>query len=450
MTTTTNHYDVLGVHQDASPDDIKKAWRQAAKAAHPDKNQAGDANKRMAAINKAYEVLTDPKKRDTHDEELSNQSKREPRTTNRPDSSDSHYGGPSWRDDARTRAQRSRQHEDARRRAEEYKRRREAEAKRQRETEEAERHAKEEEARRQRENEARRQAEEQRQREEELVASTISSVEAAVERLRVLWKKAAEGREEAKRLAEYEIEAEEKRQALWLSASNEREAGSQSTESDDGEEPQASTLRISKLHLPGWNPLQLISSAGRFVSRQSREDLRQPDRVQHHAEETARRIAWATRKDALRLAEIGRLQEDLDERKAGNYTNQGFESVRKGDFEQALVEFSAAIGITNPTAPLFAARGNVYAAMGRNVAAIHDFTDSLRLTSNAVPVLRLRAEAYLKQREFRLALEDLSASLNLDPMHAESLRQRAEVNAKLGDWRQASLDRDLADKLNTY
>ncbi|KAG6825255.1 hypothetical protein H0H87_009919, partial [Tephrocybe sp. NHM501043] len=52
-----DYYKVLGVSRDADARTIKKAFRSAAKTAHPDK---GGSEAKMAAVNEAYEVLTDP------------------------------------------------------------------------------------------------------------------------------------------------------------------------------------------------------------------------------------------------------------------------------------------------------------------------------------------------------------------------------------------------------
>ncbi len=63
-----DYYDVLGVGRDASPDEIRKAYRQLARQHHPDVNH-GDptADGRIKAINEAYEVLSDPEKRAAYD-----------------------------------------------------------------------------------------------------------------------------------------------------------------------------------------------------------------------------------------------------------------------------------------------------------------------------------------------------------------------------------------------
>jgi len=60
-------YEVLGVCPDATDDQIKTAWRRAAKVTHPD---AGGTSEAFAAARHAWEVLSDPGRRTAYDADL--------------------------------------------------------------------------------------------------------------------------------------------------------------------------------------------------------------------------------------------------------------------------------------------------------------------------------------------------------------------------------------------
>jgi molecular chaperone DnaJ len=63
-----NYYDILGVSKDASPDDIKSAYRRLAKKYHPDVNKEPDAAEKFKEVNEAYECLSDPNKKSNYDQ----------------------------------------------------------------------------------------------------------------------------------------------------------------------------------------------------------------------------------------------------------------------------------------------------------------------------------------------------------------------------------------------
>ena len=64
-----NYYDVLGVQKNASPDDIKQAYRKMSKELHPDKHKGDkDAETKFKDVNEAYEVLSNPQKRQMYDQ----------------------------------------------------------------------------------------------------------------------------------------------------------------------------------------------------------------------------------------------------------------------------------------------------------------------------------------------------------------------------------------------
>ena len=65
----SNYYQILGVSQDASAEDIKRAFRQLAMCYHPDRNPENteEAGEKFKEINEAYEVLGDEHKRWQYD-----------------------------------------------------------------------------------------------------------------------------------------------------------------------------------------------------------------------------------------------------------------------------------------------------------------------------------------------------------------------------------------------
>ena len=61
-------YQALGVNKSASPSDIKKAYYGLAKKYHPDTNKDASAKEKFADIQSAYEILSDPKKKEQFDQ----------------------------------------------------------------------------------------------------------------------------------------------------------------------------------------------------------------------------------------------------------------------------------------------------------------------------------------------------------------------------------------------
>lgn len=63
-----DYYAILGVNKGASDDDLKRAYRKLALKYHPDKNKAAGAEEKFKEIGEAYDVLSDPKKRQIYDQ----------------------------------------------------------------------------------------------------------------------------------------------------------------------------------------------------------------------------------------------------------------------------------------------------------------------------------------------------------------------------------------------
>jgi molecular chaperone DnaJ len=67
MATTRDYYEILGVTRDSSDEDIKRSFRKLAQRWHPDVNTDPDADARFKEVNEAYQILSDPERRQAYD-----------------------------------------------------------------------------------------------------------------------------------------------------------------------------------------------------------------------------------------------------------------------------------------------------------------------------------------------------------------------------------------------
>ena len=65
-----NYYSILGVREDATPRELKSAYRNLMRKWHPDRCRHEDATRRTEEVSFAYSVLSDPESRYNHDIDL--------------------------------------------------------------------------------------------------------------------------------------------------------------------------------------------------------------------------------------------------------------------------------------------------------------------------------------------------------------------------------------------
>jgi molecular chaperone DnaJ len=67
MMSEADYYGLLEIEKTASPEEIKKAYREMALRYHPDLNSGDEAEEQFKKINQAYSVLADPEQRQLYD-----------------------------------------------------------------------------------------------------------------------------------------------------------------------------------------------------------------------------------------------------------------------------------------------------------------------------------------------------------------------------------------------
>lgn len=70
MIPTPDYYTILGLLRDATPEQVKRAYLEAAQRLHPDKNQAPGETEIFLEVQQAYETLSNPKRRKAYDATL--------------------------------------------------------------------------------------------------------------------------------------------------------------------------------------------------------------------------------------------------------------------------------------------------------------------------------------------------------------------------------------------
>jgi molecular chaperone DnaJ len=68
--SNSNHYDTLDVSPQATSTEIKQAYRRLAKRFHPDSQSETADPEKIIQVNAAYEILSDPNRRRSYDQQL--------------------------------------------------------------------------------------------------------------------------------------------------------------------------------------------------------------------------------------------------------------------------------------------------------------------------------------------------------------------------------------------
>jgi tetratricopeptide (TPR) repeat protein len=105
----------------------------------------------------------------------------------------------------------------------------------------------------------------------------------------------------------------------------------------------------------------------------------------------------------------------IDPHNAAAYSNRGFAYYAKGMHDRAIEDYTAALRIDPKDAYAYNNRGGAYYAKGMHDRAIEDYTAALRIDPNLAAVYSNRGAAYYDKGMYDRAIEDFNAALRIDP-----------------------------------
>jgi tetratricopeptide (TPR) repeat protein len=123
----------------------------------------------------------------------------------------------------------------------------------------------------------------------------------------------------------------------------------------------------------------------------------------------------------------------LDPNNALAYANRGDAYRLKGDLERAIADFGEALRL-NPSNPLaYINQGIAYRLKGDYDRAVADYTEALRLDPNNALAYNNRGNAYADKGEHDKAIADYSEALRLDPQYTWAYHNRGNAYADKGE-----------------
>lgn len=155
-----------------------------------------------------------------------------------------------------------------------------------------------------------------------------------------------------------------------------------------------------------------------------------------------------------------------DSSKAEIYFEDGQRFFQQHYYEQALESYNNAIALNSKSAPMYAARGNLYYNLGSELSnseiegnlspearakflkSVDDYTEAIKLSSRTMNYYQARGIAYTELREFDKALADFEVVMKARPNDYTIYDRRAKTYIEAGKYDLALTDLYHAKELN--
>jgi tetratricopeptide (TPR) repeat protein len=119
---------------------------------------------------------------------------------------------------------------------------------------------------------------------------------------------------------------------------------------------------------------------------------------------------------------------------------RGHASMWKGDYEQAITDYTDALRLDPQAAEVCYGRGLAYYHQGAFTQAITDYASALQLKPGYALASNGRGLAYVAQGEREQAIADFTGALRADASCAEAYNNRGCVYCQQGNWDKAAAD----------
>ena len=126
------------------------------------------------------------------------------------------------------------------------------------------------------------------------------------------------------------------------------------------------------------------------------------------------------------------------------FTNRGLAYKRKGQWDQAIADYSEAIRLKSDDAQVFNNRGNAHFHKGQLERAIKDYDDAIRLKPDLAVAFSNRGNVYRKKGQFDRAIEEYDKAIRIEPGNAQVFADRGLAYEKKGEPTQALRDFEKA------
>jgi Tfp pilus assembly protein PilF len=122
--------------------------------------------------------------------------------------------------------------------------------------------------------------------------------------------------------------------------------------------------------------------------------------------------------------------------------NQGALMLGRGNYDQAIQNFTTAIQMSPKDEPALVGRGIAYEAKGNHAAAIQDLDAAIKMQPGDERALAGRGYAYASEGNYAAAIQDLSIVIQMDPKDVNALAIRAYAYQGAGNCAAAREDAD--------